>query len=336
MLSPCADDGFSCMQTFACANVCRVKKKIAYSFRSLQAHQPPESPRTRAIAVYDPRAGDRPTTPQREKDRKINNLELYHYDHSTAAQKVRIALAEKQLEWTSHHLDTSVAKREHFSEEYLKINPRGIVPTLVHDGKAIRESQVILEYLDDAFPEHPLRPEGAYEKAQMRLWTKLIDEGLHVHSRVVGMCIVVRHAKASAGPEVLEQYLNEMPEVVRKSNDRVNIAQGLDSPLLPAAVAYFKKVFEDMDAALAESPWLAGDTFSLADISLGVYVTRLKSFQMAPLWDNLTHLLEWYERFISRDSYADGVTKWGDKTTAKRKQHGDEAFDKVRELWNAA
>lgn len=262
-------------------------------------------------------------------------LKLYHYDHSTAAQKIRIALAEKQLDWKSHHLDTSVAKREHYSPEYLKINPRGIVPTLVHDGNVIRESQVILEYLDDAFPEHPLRPDSAYEKALMRLWTKLIDEGLHVHSRVVGMCIVVRHAKAAAGPEELEKYLNEMPEIVRKENDRINIREGMDSPLLPRAVSYFKRVFEDMNATLAESPWLAGKTFSLADISLGVYVTRLKSFQMAPLWGDLNHLNEWHERFIARPSYAEAVTKWGDKTTSKRKSYGIEAFEKVSELWNA-
>jgi len=262
-------------------------------------------------------------------------LELYHYDHSTAAQKIRIALAEKQLEWQSHHLDTSVAKREHFSREYLQINPRGIVPTLVHDGIVVRESQVILEYLDDAFPKLPLRPASAGDKATMRLWTKLIDEGLHVHSRVVGMCIVVRHAKAAAGPEVLKKYLDEMPEIVRKENDRVNIKEGLNSPLLPRAVSYFKTVFEDMNATLAASPWLAGETFSLADISLGVYVTRLKSFQMAPLWSNLNHLNEWYGRFIARPSYAEGVTKWGDKTTAKRESYGIEAFEKVSELWNA-
>jgi len=262
-------------------------------------------------------------------------LELYHYDHSTAAQKIRIALAEKQLNWESHHLDTSVSKREHFSPEYLKINPRGIVPTLVHDGKVIRESQVILEYLDDAFPELPLRPASAHDKATMRLWTKLIDEGLHVNSRIVGMCIVVRHAKAAAGPEVLQKYLEEMPEIVRKENDRINIKEGLESPLLPRAVSYFKNVFEDMNATLAGSPWLAGETFSLADISLGVYVTRLKSFQMAPLWSNMTHLNEWYERFIARSSYEEGVTKWGDKTTAKRESYGIAAFEKISELWNA-
>jgi glutathione S-transferase len=90
-----------------------------------------------------------------------------------------------------------------------------------------------------------------------------------------------------------------------------------------------------MNKTLADSPWLAGDTFSLADISLGVYVTRLKSFQMAPLWGNLTHLNEWYGRFIARPSYEDGVTNWGDKTTSKRQSHGVESFEKISELWTA-
>jgi glutathione S-transferase len=126
-----------------------------------------------------------------------------------------------------------------------------------------------------------------------------------------------------------------MPEIVRKENDRINIEMGVDSPLLPRAISYFKHVFEDMNTTLAESPWLAGENFSLADISLGVYVARLKSFQMAPLWDNLNHMNEWYERFIARPSYEEGVIKWGDKTTSKRESYGIEAFEKISELWNA-
>jgi hypothetical protein len=56
---------------------------------------------------------------------------------------------------------------------------------------------------------------------------------------------------------------------------------------------------------------------------------------MAPLWSNLDHLNEWYGRFISRPSYEEGVTKWGDKTTSKRESYGIEAFEKISELWIA-
>ena len=263
-------------------------------------------------------------------------LELYHYDRSTAAQKVRIALAEKGLEWESRIVNTKVGVREHLKSDYLKLNPRGLVPTLVHDGHAIRESQVILEYLEDAFPEPSLRPTNPVDRAEMRLWTKMIDEALHVHSRVIGMCVSVRHVNAAAGEDALREYYKEMQEVVRKRNDAINIEHGLESPLLPDAVAYFKTLFHQIDAALADREWLAGETYSLADISHGVYVGRMAGFDMAPLWSHLERFIDWYERFKARPSFAEGVTNWGDDTTSKRKEYSAAAFPKLKELWEAA
>lgn len=267
---------------------------------------------------------------------QVPMLELYHYDRSTAAQKVRIALSEKQLPWTSRILNTKVGVREHLRPEYLKLNPRGLVPTLVHDGRPVRESQVILEYIEDAFPDHPLRPADLVERADMRVWTKLIDESLHVHSRVIGMCVSVRHVNAAAGEEAITEYYKEMQEDVRRRNDLINIEHGLESPLLPLAVAYFKKHFELINETLADRPWLTGDTFSLADISHGVYVTRMAGFGMAPMWSDWTHLNDWHERFKARASYADGVTQWGDDTTSKRKQYAEDAFPTLKSLWLAA
>ena len=260
-------------------------------------------------------------------------LELYHYDRSTAAQKVRIALAEKNLPWTSRILNTKVGVREHLRPEYLKLNPRGLVPTLVHDGRPVRESQVILEYIEDAFPETPLRPADLVERAEMRVWTKIIDESLHVHSRVIGMCVSVRHVNAAAGEDAVKAYYEEMQDDVRRRNDQINIERGLESPLLPVAVGYFKKHFQALNDALADKPWLTGETFSLADISHGVYVTRMAGFGMAPLLAELTNLTDWHARFTSRPSYAEGVTQWGDDTTSKRKQYAEDAFPTLSSLW---
>jgi glutathione S-transferase len=263
-------------------------------------------------------------------------LELYHYDRSTAAQKIRIALAEKGLEWESRIVNTRVGVREHLRPEYLRLNPRGLVPTLVHDGQPIPESQVILEYLEDAFPEHPLRPEDPVARAHMRLWTKRIDEGLHVHSRVIGMCVSVRHVNAAAGEEAITEYYKEMQEDVRRRNDAINIEHGLESPLLPDAVGYFKKLFHEMDEVLATRDWLAGDTYSLADISHGVYAGRMAGFDMAPLWADLDHFNDWHARFKARPSFAEGVTRWGDDTSAKRAQYAADAFPTIKSLWEAA
>jgi hypothetical protein len=80
-------------------------------------------------------------------------LDLYHHGSSACAAKVRFALAEKALPWTSHYVD--ILRGEQFKPEYLALNPKGVVPTLVHDGAVIVESTVICEYVDEAFPEQP-------------------------------------------------------------------------------------------------------------------------------------------------------------------------------------
>jgi glutathione S-transferase len=217
-------------------------------------------------------------------------LALYHFDRSTAAQKVRLALAEKNLPWESRCVDPALDKHQQHDPEYLKLNPRGLVPTLVHEGRVVRESQVILEYLEDVFPAPPLRPADPVERARMRLWTKLVDEGLHVDSRTIGQCVAMRFVIREADPATIKKHYDAMPDEVRRDNDLINNEKGVDSPLLPGAVRRFKRTFYDIDRALADSPWLAGNTFSLADISLVVYSSRMESFQLAGLLDELPRL----------------------------------------------
>ena len=77
-------------------------------------------------------------------------IELYHNDMSVCAQKVRFALAEKQLSWESHHLNLRAGDQQ--QPEYLKLNANALVPTLVDNGTVIIESTVINEYLDDTYP----------------------------------------------------------------------------------------------------------------------------------------------------------------------------------------
>ena len=104
-------------------------------------------------------------------------LTLYHGVTSTCSKRVRITLAEKGVDWDSVHLD--LAQRENLDPQYLKLNPNGVVPTLVHDGHIIYESNFIIEYLDDIFPEPPLRPADPYDRAHMRIWMDQIEHVLH-------------------------------------------------------------------------------------------------------------------------------------------------------------
>ena len=100
-------------------------------------------------------------------------LELYHHGSSVCAAKVRLVLAEKDIPWEGHYLD--ILAGEQHTPEYLKLNPKAVVPTLIHDGQVIRESTVICEYIDDVFSGPKLKPADPLVRANMRLWTKLVD-----------------------------------------------------------------------------------------------------------------------------------------------------------------
>ncbi|MAF47383.1 MAG: glutathione S-transferase N-terminal domain-containing protein [Rhodospirillales bacterium] len=94
-------------------------------------------------------------------------LELYNFPASTCSQKVRLCLHEKGLAFTDRILLSS--KGEHLTPEYLALNPNGVVPTLVHDGIPIVDSSVILEYLDEVFPQISMMPTGAVARASSQM-----------------------------------------------------------------------------------------------------------------------------------------------------------------------
>ena len=101
-------------------------------------------------------------------------LELYQFPESTCSQKVRICLGEKGLEWVERRLDWR--KRKHLTPEYLALNPNWVVPTLVHDGRSVIDSNVIMQYLDEVFPEPPLSPADPLARARMRAWLSYFND----------------------------------------------------------------------------------------------------------------------------------------------------------------
>ena len=103
-------------------------------------------------------------------------LELYHNINSVCAQKVRIALYEKDQKVKEHLLTLQGDQND---PAYMKLNPNGVVPTLVHNGHVITELSLILYYIDEAFSDPPLMPKEPVARHRVRLYNKLIDEYLH-------------------------------------------------------------------------------------------------------------------------------------------------------------
>jgi glutathione S-transferase len=263
-------------------------------------------------------------------------LELYHADHSVCAQKVRIALAEKQLDWTSHLLDLMAG--DTYRPEYVRINPKRVVPALVDDGTVIVESTVINEYLDDAFPDPPLRPAAPADRARMRLWTKQLDEGIHYSTGVIsnGMVFHPLRLQTRSREEILAE-IESHPDPSRRERQREALEKGLDSRFFKAAVKRLDTMLDDMEEALSSGPWLAGDSYSLADAGLAPYVTRLDNIHFLDATAEHPRVMDWFDRVRARPSYETAIRKWWNEGKVKlMNDNGAEAVPRLREVLQEA
>jgi glutathione S-transferase len=235
-------------------------------------------------------------------------LELYHFNDSVCAQKVRVVLAEKGLEWVPHHVD--LMKLENLKPSYLELNPQGVVPTLVHDGHVVTESTDIIEYLDDHFSEPPLRPSGAEPLRRMRDWIALEDgTGLGA----VGMHTLQRYIKPHMerlAPEELDAYEANHP-VAGRGAIHALIGRGGDIPqsALDKAASNLGAAIEAMERDLALGDWLAGSDYSLADATWTPFVHRMTLLDMEAFWEGgrCPRMAEWWERIQARPSYRSAI-----------------------------
>jgi len=222
-------------------------------------------------------------------------LTLYHGTTSVCSAKVRLALAEKGLAWDGHVLD--LQRGDQHRSEYLALNPNAVVPTLVHDGTIIIESTIILEYLEETFPETPLMPASPAARARVREWMKLVDEKLHAATGTVTFATANRKVLLRKTPEELEAHFAKIPDPAYRARQREAVELGLAAPTVQGAATIFRKAFARMEESLRNGTFLVGDAYSLADISLIPYLNRAELLGMDVLWnDHLPALKAWWAR----------------------------------------
>jgi len=257
-------------------------------------------------------------------------LELYHYAFSTCSQKVRLVLAEKGLDFVSHEVDLMMGGQH--DPEYVKLNPNHVVPTLVHDGAVLIESTLINEYLDEAFPETPLRPPDARGRHAVRLWTKRVDEKVHGATAVVTFAIGPRPMLQQQPAEIREANINSIPDPKDREARRSVIEHGVEAPEFAAALRSMIDLLDKADAALAQRDWLSGDTFGLADACVLPYVLRLDHLAMAPLLSAAARpsLARWYQRAQQRPSFQVAVAQWApEPVVAMLRENGKVVWPQV-------
>jgi glutathione S-transferase len=254
---------------------------------------------------------------------------------SVCAQKVRIVLAEKELKWKDNHLN--LFNGEARTEEYKKLNPNGVVPTLVtENGTIIIESTVITEYLDEAFSSPPLKPTTPFSKAAMRLWTKQLDESIHASTASISNAIAFRHAHIDGkSKEEIKMHYDAIPDPIRRERLWDLAVNGIASKYFSTSIFRFEKLFTDMEITLSENKWLAGNDFSLADIAFTPYITRFNHLNLLGLIDQRPNILSWYNRMRKRYSYKLAIEdRLEDNIINLMAEKGKDMLPKVRQIIN--
>jgi glutathione S-transferase len=253
-------------------------------------------------------------------------LELYHNDMSICAQKVRVVLAEKGIDYTGHPIDIRAGEAR--TPAYLALNPKAVVPTLVVDGAPIVESTIICEYLEDTYPEVPLRPADALGRATMRQWTIRPDAGMHKAFGLLSFAVAFRHQNTT------QQMANRKPSEAMLDLMSV-IEHGLDSPEIALRMGTIQQLLADMTARLEDNDWLVGDAISLADIAMLPYVCRLRDLGQTWLWEQGSRYAAvgaWLDRCYSQRGYAGIADYLNPKYLGLMEGKGREAEPKLREL----
>jgi len=229
-------------------------------------------------------------------------LELYNFPASTCSLKVRLCLAEKNLDWIDHRLSPSAT--DHLTPEYLKMNPNGVVPTLLHNGDPIIDSSVIIEYLDEVFPAISLTPTDPKERAKMRWWLRYFEEKPTSAVRYpTFQKILIRNFRNMSSLEfkaAAEKRPLKTDFYSRMGRD------GFSEDEIESALQDIRQTVERIDYAIEENhgPWIMGNFYSLADVCIGPLIDRMEDLGYEYLWTKkLPHFTEWFSNLKNRPAY---------------------------------
>lgn len=243
-------------------------------------------------------------TPKDTSVQDLKGLHLYHGDISNCSMRVRMTLEEKGLPWTSHHLD--LRKKENISDDYFGINPNGLVPTLIDNGVVHIESNEIIDYLDETYPEPSLR--AGVDAAALLEWLRLAGS-IHITAikPYVYATKIQKRVKKTAEEQAKYDALQKN-EDLKKFHAKHAGAEAFQEDDLAEPLQILQDCFTRLEAALDGHDWIMGDRFTLADISWVPVHFVLKGCGY-PFGD-YPNITRWAAAFESRPSYREGVLKW--------------------------
>jgi len=240
-------------------------------------------------------------------------VELYHFWSSVCSVRCRMALEEKGVPWTSRYVD--LFKFDQMKPEYLALNPDGVVPTLVHHGAPVRESTIINEYIDAAFDGPRLVPSDPLDAARMREFIRKCEEGFDAIVKLTMVhYILPKLLKRWGREELIRQAARRPTRYLQDMHSRAVRGEIRDEELREARTG-IERLLDTLQSRLDPGPWVVGQRFTLADITVAPYMFRLHALGAEQFWSasRRPRVHDWYTRMAQRPAFQRAVL-WPDES----------------------
>jgi glutathione S-transferase len=229
-------------------------------------------------------------------------LELYYLKEadSVCSNRAVITLAEKGIEdWTPHYI--KLLNEDHFEPNYLSINPKAVVPTLVHNGMPIRESSIICDYIDELKFDPPLKPKSLIERAYLREWIKDSDE---VGFPCIAALNFVTRFRSVIPVETLERRWKKQPDLEKTLRQQSVIRNGMDSEWVLRGLVGWDRIFKRMEDTLSDGrPWIMGESLTLVETCYAPLVKVLDMIKWLDIWfEDRPNVTRWWDNLGNRPS----------------------------------
>ncbi|MBI5256778.1 MAG: glutathione S-transferase family protein [Burkholderiales bacterium] len=227
---------------------------------------------------------------------------LFHGWRSSASRRVRLVLAEKGLAYESRLVD--MLRGDQHSPEYLAMNPNGVVPTLLHGDRVLYESSVVAEYLDELYPEPPLMPADAYQRALLRNFVRWIDEACLPKLIVFNWSQSMQPSASQWSEAQLAERLARVPSAQRREAWTRVARKPYTDEEKAEAMQGLLQLPQRMEAMLGASlqGWLFGAGFSIGDIAATPFIMRISELKPGAI-EALPRVADWWQRVRARPSF---------------------------------
>ena len=232
-------------------------------------------------------------------------IHLIHFSGSSCSQKLRIYLNYKKIKWQSHSVN--IATGQNYSNWFLGINPRGLLPVLVDDGRVIIESNDIIQYLENKFPQPTLISEDQQSSMSDALRN---EDDLHIDIRNVAYKYMFGGLGAKK-PENLEKFENYKADAdditLKHKQEEVDFYKnfkknGITDEAIKKSLTNFEKHYKIFDQQLQNQKFLLGDHLSVLDIAWFIYTYRLTISEF-PFRQKYPNVYKWYNLLYARNEF---------------------------------